>query len=84
MKDSGHAPSRFAKWLSAIFVLALVMGPGPGVYLINPRTQEEASWFGVPVLYVWAVFWFAVMAATVAIAFKTVWRVDENEGGRRA
>ena len=49
---------KLATVLIVIFLIALVMGPGPGSLLINPHGSEPMFWFGMPALYVWAVFWF--------------------------
>ena len=60
--------------LSAIFLLALVMGPGPGATLIDGSPDEPAIWFGVPALYLWVVLWFLVMAGCIVFAAFTVWK----------
>lgn len=68
--------------LSAVFVLAMVMGCGPGLYLINPDPAEPSATFtvlGMPVVYVWAVFWFGVQAGVVLVAYFMLW----DAGGRR-
>ena len=63
------------KWiLSAIFFFALIMGPGPGLYLVNDFAAAGGTFIGVPALYAWAVFWFAVEAAVVITAYLTIWR----------
>ena len=80
--DSSSSP-RLAKWLIGVFAVALVMGPGPGVHLVNPSSKEDAFWFGIPVLYLWSVFWFAVMALAVGIAYAKVWTDDGKEKGER-
>ena len=62
--------------LSLIFCLALVMGAGPGIYLINPDPSDpEATFsiFNVPVIYAWAVGWYIVQAAVAVIAFFFLW-----------
>lgn len=56
--------------LCAMFAIALMMGAGPGVHLVNGRGPI----LGMPAVYAWAVIWYAVEATIVAIAFKTVWR----------
>ena len=33
--------------LSILFVLALVMGPGPGLYLVNPDPADPTATFAV-------------------------------------
>ena len=60
--------------LATFFVLALLLGPGPGAMLIDGSPEEPAIWFGIPALYVWALLWFAVMASCVVTAALTVWK----------
>lgn len=55
--------------LIILFFFAMIMGAGPGIYLVNGR----GPFLGVPVIYAWVVFWFAIQAGTVVIAFKTIW-----------
>ena len=50
------------------------MGPGPGLYLVNDFAAAGGTFIGVPALYAWAVFWFAVEAAVVITAYLTIWR----------
>lgn len=72
----GHR-SRLAVLLSGIFLFALLMGPGPGVYLVNPDSGDAGVTFlGAPVLYTWAVFWFMVQAAVIVVAYFTVWKEE--------
>ena len=62
--------------LSGIFILAIVMGPGPGLYLVNPDPSDPGatvSLYNIPVIYIWAVFWAAVQAAVVIIAYLKLW-----------
>lgn len=66
--------SKLGLALTIVFLFALFMGPGPGAMLIDGTAEEPAIWFGVPALYVWALFWFAVMAACVVIAALTLWK----------
>lgn len=63
--------------LSAIFVLALIMGAGPGATWIDGTPDQPNFWFGIPALYVWLVIWFLVMAACIITAAFTLWR-DED------
>ena len=60
--------------LSAIFLLALVLGPGPGATLIDGTVEEPNIWFGIPTLYLWVVLWFLVMAGCIITAAFTVWK----------
>lgn len=70
--------------LFGLFFLALVMGPGPGIYLVNPDPADpDANRFflGVPIVYAWAVFWFSVEATVVAVAYFKLWRHDGDVTG---
>ena len=73
-----HSPEsrQLSRILIGIFVFALLMGPGPGLYLVNQRAAEGASWFGLPLLYAWAIFWFGVEAAVVWVAYSKLWKGD--------
>ncbi len=59
--------------LTALFLVALFMGPGPGARWIDGTPEDPAIWFGVPALYLWVVFWFLVMAGCIVTAARTVW-----------
>lgn len=70
-------PRRLAAILAAVMLFALFMGPGPGIYLVNPDPADPEAIrfvFGMPILWVWAVFWFLVEAACVAVAYTLLWR----------
>ncbi len=71
-------PSRLAWTLGAIFLFALLMGPGPGLYLINDYAAKGGTLLGAPALYAWAVFWLAVESIVVVIAYRKLWK-DEAE-----
>ena len=64
--------------LGLIFVFALVMGTGPGIYLVNPDPGDPAAKltiFGsVPVIYAWVMFWYMVEAAVAVIAYFCLWK----------
>ncbi len=67
--------------LTGLFVLALVMGPGPGLYLVNPDPSDPGTprtIFGLPIIYAWGLLWFAVQAFVLVVAYFTVWRGDEE------
>jgi hypothetical protein len=72
--------SRTLAWVLTIaFGFALVMGPGPGIYLVNPDASDPNATFtvgSVPILYLWALFWFAVEAAIVVTAYRLLWKED--------
>ena len=66
--------------LTLVFILAMVMGPGPGVYLINPGPEHEGpapTLIGLPIVYAWAVLWFGVQAVVLVTAYFTVWADQE-------
>ncbi len=63
--------------LGLIFAFALVMGAGPGIYLVNPDPGDPAArltiFGGVPVIYAWVTLWYVVEAAVAAIAYFCLW-----------
>ena len=80
MKDSDDPKAKrspkLAWTLSALFLFALIMGPGPGLYLINDYAANGGTLLGAPALYAWVVFWFAVEATIVVTAYRTIWKED--------
>jgi hypothetical protein len=77
-KQQKHKTMAFT--LVAIFLIALIMGPGPGSLMINSPGSEPKFWFGMPALYVWVVLWFFVEAAVILIAARFLWgKRQENE-----
>ena len=67
--------------LAAAFFVAMVMGPGPGVYLVNPDPADPdatVAVLGMPVIYLWSVFWFLVQAVVVITAYVVLWRDAEE------
>lgn len=55
--------------LTVVFVVALILGPGPGMYLAN----RAEPLFGLPALYVWGLLWYVVEVTVVILAFLLVW-----------
>ena len=78
--------TRLSKILTAIFVFATIMGPGPGLYLVNPSLEDAstATFLGMPVLFAWAVFWFFVQAGIVVVAYCKLWSKQDPEDGTDA
>ena len=78
MKKPEEGPRRkLAVILSGIFLFSVVMGPGPGLYLVNPDSANAgATFLGAPVLYAWAVFWYVVQASVIVVAYFTVWKEE--------
>ena len=78
MNDPGKADlvarrHKFGKILAAVFALALIMGPGPGILLVN--TPKPI--FGMPAVYVWGLLWYVVEVGVVILAYLYVWDTDE-------
>ena len=72
--------TRLSKILAAIFIFAAIMGPGPGLYLVNPSPEDAttATFLGMPVLFAWAVFWFFVQAGVVLVAYCKLWTKQDG------
>jgi hypothetical protein len=68
--------------LAIVFVIALIMGPGIGTYLINPDPSSADSvytFLGMPIIYAWSLVWYAIMVTVVVTAYVAVWDKDEEE-----
>jgi len=70
---STEARTKFGWVLTIVFVVALLMGPGPGLLLVN----EPKPVFGIPMLYAWGLLWYVVEVSVVVLAYLFVW--DKNE-----
>ena len=70
--------NRLKPILIGLFLFALIMGPGPGLYLINGYASEGGSIFGIPILYAWVVFWFLIEAGVVVTAYLKLWKEDDE------
>ena len=72
--------ARLSKILASIFLFALVMGPGPGLYLVNPSPDNpsSATFLGMPVLFAWASFWFFIQAGVILVSYRKLW-TKQNE-----
>ncbi|MEE3229830.1 MAG: DUF3311 domain-containing protein [Planctomycetota bacterium] len=79
-RETGN--KRLSSILALVFVFAMIMGPGPGVYLVNPGSDHDGpapTLLGLPIVYAWAVLWFGVQAAVLVTAYLTIWSRDERE-----
>ena len=75
-EKDGFSRSGLAVVLTVVFFAALFMGAGPGLRLVNPNPDDPNATFvifGLPIIYVWGVFWYGVQAAVVITAYFTVW-----------
>lgn len=68
--------------LAIVFIFAMAMGAGPGLYLINP--SEEASptqmlFAGLPVIYVWGLMWYTVQMAIIIRAYTKHWKNEQDD-----
>jgi membrane protein implicated in regulation of membrane protease activity len=73
---------RLAWILATVFVVALLMGPGPGMLLVN----RPGEILGVPQLYAWGLIWYAVEVVVVLLAYMLIWspRTRRQEQADRA
>ena len=71
---------KLGRILAVAFVLAPILGPGPGLRLINPDINDpNAAYtvFGLPKVYAWGLFWYGVELAIILTAYFKIWRADE-------
>lgn len=68
--------ARWAKALAGLFLFSVLMGPGPGLYLINPGRGASTTFLGVPIVYLWTVGWFFVMAGVILTAYHVLWKQE--------
>ena len=61
--------------LGIFFALSMILGTGPGVLLVN---RPETFW-GIPLVYAWGIFWYLVQVIVVLIAYFTVWVPTSDE-----
>ena len=64
-----------------LFLLAVFMGAGPGLRLINPDPHDPDAAFtvaGLPVIYVWGLLWYAVQFGVILYAYRHFWRSDND------
>lgn len=65
--------------LAAVFAVAVTLGAGPGIALVNRPGSIPIAGVKLPYLYAWGVLWYLVEAACVVLAYLWVWR-DPDEG----
>ena len=67
--------------LTGLFLLAMFMGSGPGLRLINPDPNVVYAAFttwGLPTIYLWGLCWYAVQITVILVAYFKLW---DGEGG---
>ena len=75
--------SALARILLLLFLLAIAMGAGPGLFLVNPDPGDPEARrfvFGIPAVYLWAVLWLAVQSGIVVLAHGKLWKESRVEG----
>ncbi len=86
MNKPSSGRKRLTIALSVIFALAIVMGAGPGIYLVNPDADDPDATFtflGMPVIYAWVTFWFLVQAIVVLVAYWRLWDSASGDDSQR-
>ncbi len=71
-----------SRFLFALFLLAMIMGPGPGLRLVNPDPADPNAVYtmlGLPVIYVWGLFWYAVQLVAIIIAYRKLWTTENSD-----
>ena len=80
--NSETGNKRLSSILALVFVFAMIMGPGPGVYLVDPGPDHVGpapTFLGLPVIYSWAILWFGVQSAVLVTAYLKVWSRNEDD-----
>ena len=73
---------KLGRVLAVAFIVALILGPGPGLRLINPDINDPGAAFtilGLPKVYAWGLFWYGVELVIILTAYFKVWRGDNEE-----
>lgn len=76
-----NARKRLSRVLLSLFAFAMIMGTGPGIYLVNPdasAVDAVTSLANVPILYLWALFWYAVQVTLLLIAYCKLWEQPDD------
>ena len=68
--------------LTVLFLVAVFMGPGPGLHLINPHItdpQTSLTTLGVPTIYLWGLFWYVIQFGVIVIAYRHHWSHHDDD-----
>ena len=84
MGTEAEGKRRLALVLAAVFLVAMVMGSGPGLYLVNPDPADPQARFtvlGLPTIYAWGLLWYGVQLTAVLTAYFRLWTgAGEGDG----
>ena len=67
--------------LAIVFVFAMAMGSGPGLYLVNPSenaAQSDLLFAGLPIIYVWGLMWYIVQMSVIIRAYTRYWKNEDD------
>ena len=77
--DTNHRFRRpLGLFLGLLFALAMIMGVGPGVLLVN----HPDTLLGLPRIYTWALLWYAIHVVIAATAYRFLWRQPPDRDQR--
>jgi hypothetical protein len=68
--------------LTGLFLLAVFMGAGPGLHLINPDFADPQANFttlGLPTIYLWGLFWYVIQFGVILIAYRCHWSKQDDD-----
>ena len=68
---------KLTKVVAGLFIAAMIMGPGPGLRLINPDPSDQDAvytFLGIPTVYAWGLFWYLIQLAAILVAYRRLWR----------
>ena len=67
--------------LVVLFLLAVFLGAGPGIHLVNPDASDPAAsftTFGLPTIYVWGLLWYFVELGVILVAYFRFWHSPDE------
>ncbi|HCK10691.1 MAG: hypothetical protein CME21_10110 [Gemmatimonadetes bacterium] len=68
---------KLTKVVAGLFIAAMIMGPGPGLRLINPDPSDPDAvytFLGIPTVYAWGLFWYLIQLVAILVAYRRLWR----------
>ena len=67
--------------LIVLFLLAVFLGAGPGIHLVNPDPTDPTATFttfGLPTIYVWGLLWYFVELGVILVAYFRFWNSPDE------